>query len=227
MLIIPHILQVSALDVLRNIKNSNKEIEFKIKILTPRIYAAKYEKTHESFGADLQKITSEVESQLNSSVKFKNNGLTTKFHLEHSQNHPVIDQLDESLCEGSMLSITNLLNDINNVDAASHYVVMLPCSPTNYSDIFNSIHIDVPLIQQHINTECSNRIAIFQETKYTHLMASFGNALIKAIGGPVNNYTKLDVTHRGDEGLKVTMTISDDTVHHILNSKCIYNILTS
>ncbi|OQS53873.1 Spore [Ecytonucleospora hepatopenaei] len=198
---------------------------FTIKVLAPQEYSKYYEQTHESLGADLHMIKDEVQNELNKSVRFRENNLKIQIDLESPASHPVMDQLDETICEGSMTSVTTLLNNINVIDASSHYIVLLPCKADNHTEIFNSAHVDVPLVMHKVNIECSNRIAIFRESNKEMLMSSFGNAVLKAIGAPLDDYAKLTTVSNGDEGIESHLTINEETIHNILDSKCFYNIL--
>ena len=137
-----------------------------------------------------------------------------------------MDKLNSDICEGSITNVASLLNELNLADAASHYIVMLPCSPLNYSNVFESIRVEIPIVQHKLSMECSNRVAIFQERKYDNLMATFGNALLKILGAPVDSYSKLNVMNTGDDGIKYSITINEDAIHSILNSRCYFNILS-
>lgn len=199
---------------------------YTIKVLVPDQYKATYEETHESLGSDLQKIKDQVEEELNKSVRFKENGIQIAITLQSPTSHPVMDELDDTICEGSMTTITSVLNKINVTDAASHYIVLLPCSSNNYVNVFNSVHVDIPLVQHKISVECSNRIAIFQERESKYLLASFGNAILKVLGAPMDDYAKLTTTNTGDAGVTSHLTVSEEAIHQILNSKCFFNILS-
>ena len=213
-------------DVQVDSNKASAQTIYNIKVLAPASYANKYEETHESLGSDLQKIKEKVQNELNRSVRFRENGISIQINLESPTSHPVMDELDDSICEGSLTSITSLLDKINVVDASSHYIVLLPCLPNNYTNIFLSAHIDVPIVQHKINAQCSNRLAIFQEREYKYLLASFGNAILKTLGAPLEDYSKLTTTSSGDNGLESNITISESSVHDILNSKCFFNILS-
>lgn len=209
-----------------SVSNNGKETVFNVKVLAPPEYAEEYQKTHESLGIDLQKIREEVENQINNSVRFKKNDFKIKINLESPQGLPIMDKLNSDVCEGSITNVASLLNELNLADAASHYIVMLPCSPLNYSNVFESIRVEIPIVQHKLSMECSNRVAIFQERKYDNLMATFGNALLKILGAPVDSYSKLNVMNTGDDGIKYSITINEDAIHSILNSRCYFNILS-
>merc|ERR1711911_173727 len=166
----------------------NKEVVFNVKVLAPSSYSTSYQSMHRSLPADLQKITEEVVEKLNASVRLKANGFTIRINLDHPTNHSLMGRLNQSLCEGSVAGITNLLGEVNNVDPGSHFIVLLPCSSMMFANIFESVGADVPLIQHSINVQCTQRVAIFLETRYQTLMSAFGNALLKTVGFSPEDY---------------------------------------
>lgn len=179
-----------------------------------------YEMTHASLGGDLQAIASAVENAFNNSANVKNNGYSITFKLQMAVDHPVIPKLSPQVCEGAITSVTSILNDINNVDNTVHTVALLPCPASGYSEVFNSVNIDVPVVETRINVECAKRVAIFYEISFPHMMAAFGNALLRILDAPMNDYSSLTENIAGDDGVKQNININEPTIYGILHSPC-------
>ena len=200
-----------------------KKKTFPVQVIIPQEYAEAYEQTHASLGADLRRIAASVESAFNNSSYAKHNGYEISFMLFTPPDHPLIPKMNTSICEGAVTNITSLLNDINNLDNTHHFIALLPCIPNNYAEVFSSVGVDVPIIESRINIECAKRIGMFLEKTYFHLMASFGNALMRIIDAPLNDYSSLTENNTGDDGVKENININEPTVYSILHSQCFLN----
>jgi len=95
--------------------------------------------------------------------------------------------------------------------------------PSMFSHVFESVGVNVPVIDYSSNIECAKRIAIFFEVNYQHLFSSFSNALLKIMNAPASDYITITESSLGDEGLRSAITINDNTVYHVLNNKCFLN----
>lgn len=207
---------------------ASEEIRTKKKIYNVRVlispaYIAMYEQTHSSLAKDLKMVAMAMESAFNNTTMAKSNGYEIGFELFTPKDNPLIGKMTPSICEGSITNIISLLNDINNLDNTHHYILLLPCPPTGYTEIFNSVGVDVPIIDHHTNVQCAKRIAVLYEFNVQQLFSSFSNALLKILGAPSSHYNTILQSSSGDEGLKSSITIGDNTVYSILNSKCFIN----
>lgn len=196
---------------------------FDVKLLITQDYRELYEQTHDSLATDLKAISMAISSVFNSSAAVRNNGYIVNFSLSIPVEHELMLKMTPAICEGAITNVTSLLNDLNNMDNTSHYIVFLPCIPRNYVEVFNSVNVDVPIVEHRTNVECSKRVAIFFENNFSHLMAAFGNALLKVINAPVNDYVTLSENAAGDDGVKQNFNINDSTAHTIINSQCFLN----
>lgn len=197
---------------------------FDVNVLISPEYLKTYNDSHnEPLGSSLLGIANALETSFNNSTRAKSNGYRISFNINTSLDNPLLVKMTPEICEGSTNNITNLLNDINNYDNTHHFVVFLPCLPSRYTEIFNSIESDVPIIDQAINIECSKRIAVLYEANYHQLFSSFSNALLKIIQAPSGDLATITQSEYGDEGLKAAVTINDDTVYNILSNRCFLN----
>jgi Spore wall protein len=202
----------------------SKNKRFAVQVLIPPTYEQIYNQTHTALGADLRLIAAATASAFNNSTMAKHNGYTVAFDLSTPLEHPIIAKISSpTICEGAITNITSMLNDINNMDNDNHYIAMLPCPPIGFAEVFNSVGIDIPIIESRINAECSRRLAVFLESTFSHLLASFGNALLKIIDAPISDYSSLTENNTGDDGVKQSMNLNDSTVYSILHSQCFLN----
>lgn len=203
---------------------SPKSKTFFVNVLAPPLYVKMYEQTHASLGTDLMAIASALASTFNNTTLAKSNGYEVAFELIMPVDNPIILKMTPTLCEGSIDQITDLLNEVNNFDNTQHYTLLIPCSALPFAEIFNSVGVEVPIIDSQINVQCSKRVAIFYEFTYQQLFSSFSNALLKILNAPIEDYNTIEQTPDGDDGLKTTLTIKEDTVYRILNSKCNFKL---
>lgn len=201
----------------------SKKKVYNVNVLVSAEYLALYEQTHPSLGTDLMTIALALETAFNNSTMAKSNGYEIAFELFTPADNPFIPKMGPSICEGSVTNILDLLNDINRFDNTHHYVALLPCMPSSFGEIFNSVGVDVPIIDYSTTVECSKRIAMFFEPSYPQLFSSFSNCLLKIINAPPLDFNTITENSVGDDGLKTSITINDNTVFNILNSKCFLN----
>lgn len=196
---------------------------FNVNVLVAQEYLAAYEQTHPSLGTDLMTIALALESAFNNSTLAKSNGYEIAFEIFTPVDNPFLAKMGTQMCEGSITNVLDLLNDVNRFDNTHHYVLLLPCPPSMFSEIFNSVGVDVPIVDYPSNIECSKRVAVFYEANYQQLFSSFSNALLKIINAPSSDYNTVTESALGDEGLKTSIAINDNTVYNILTSKCFLN----
>ncbi|KAM0681385.1 hypothetical protein GINT2_000022 [Glugoides intestinalis] len=196
---------------------------FNVNVLVSPEYLAAYENTHPSLGTDLMTIALALEASFNTSTLARSNGYSIAFEIFTPVDNPFLAKMGPQICEGSITTILDLLNSVNNFDNTHHYILLLPCPSLMYTEVFNSVGVDVPIIDYTTNIECSKRIAVFYEANYQQLLSSFSNALLKIMNAPPADYNTVTQSSLGDEGLKVSITINDNTIYSILNSKCFLN----
>lgn len=200
-----------------------KRKTFNVNVLVSTEYLNEYEKTHPSLGTDLMTVALALETAFNNSTLAKSNNYQIKFEIFTPVDNPFILKMGLPICEGSITNILDLMNDVNRFDNTHHYILLLPCPPSLFNEVFSSVGIDVPIIDYQTSVECSKRIAMFYEPNYQQLFSSFSNALLKIINAPPSDYNTVTESTLGDEGLKSSITINDNTVYSILNSKCFLN----
>lgn len=201
---------------------SKKKI-YNVNVLVSLEYLTLYEQTHSSLGTDLMSIALALQTAFNNSTMAKSNGYEIEFELFTPLDSPFIPKMSPSICEGSVTNILNLLNEVNRFDNTHHYILLLPCMPETYSEIFNSVGVNVPIIDYSTVVECSKRVAMFFEPSYPQLFSSFSNSLLKIINAPPYDFNTITENSIGDDGLKTSITINDNTVFNVLNSKCFLN----
>jgi len=200
-----------------------KRKTFNVNVLVASEYLSAYEQTHPSLGTDLMTIALAMESAFNNSILAKSNGYEIAFEIFTPVDNPFVSKMGSQMCEGSITNVLSLLNEVNQFDNTHHYVLLLPCPPTMFSEIFNSVGVDVPIVDYPSNVECSKRVAVFYEANYQQLFSSFSNALLKIINAPSGDYNTVTESALGDEGLKTSISINDSTIYSILTSKCFLN----
>lgn len=201
----------------------SKRKVFNVNVLISQEYLTAYEQTHPSLGTDLMTIALALESAFNNSTMAKSNGYEIAFEIFTPVDNPFLAKMGPQICEGSITNVLDLLNDVNRYDNTHHYILLLPCPPVMFNEIFNSVGIDVPIVDYPSNVECSKRVAIFYEANYQQLFSSFSNALLKIINAPPSDYDTVTESPVGDEGLKTSITINDNTIYSVLSSKCFLN----
>lgn len=201
----------------------SKKKVFNVNVLVAQEYLNAYEKTHPSLGTDLMTIALALEAAFNNSTYARSNGYEVSFEIFTPVDNPLLLKMGLQVCEGSIKNILDLLNSVNEFDNTHHYILLLPCPPSMFTEVFNSVGVDVPVIEYRTNVECSKRIAMFYEANYQQMFASFSNALLKILNAPMFDYNTVTETSMGDDGLKVSVALNDSTIHHIMNSKCFLN----
>lgn len=202
---------------------SPKEKIIRVNVIAPPLYVSMYEQTRGSLGTELVAIASSLAATFNNATMAKSNGYRVGFELTMPVDNPIMKDMNPSVCEGSVDQITDILNTLNNYDNTHHYILLFPCSPLPYTSLFNSVGIDIPIIESSINVQCAKRLAIFYEFNLEKLYSSFSNALLKTLNAPSEDFNTVQQTPIGDDGFKTAITIKDDTIYKILNSKCFLN----
>lgn len=192
---------------------------FVVSVVIPPAYTAGYEMTHESLMIDLQTIASSVASTFNNIETVKKRGIVISFEIIEDPGSKIIPDL-AVLCGTSVADIGHILDRQNLEDNTHNYIIFLPCYSTPYNQVFRSMRISVPIIESRISLECAKRVAIFYESKFSSLMATFGNALIRILGGPLGSYISTTETSVGDHGIKLSPNVADSIADFILNDVC-------
>lgn len=205
-----------------DLKTKNKTVPINI-IIAPE-YTTLYEQTHSSLIVTLDTIAASVESSFNNSPLARKNGYEVLFDLLGPTDNPVAIKIDSSTCEGAITNITSLLNDVNNEDNQHHYILMVPCSPESYKEIFDSVNSSVPILESRINVECAKRLVVFYDPALPKLMSAFGNALLRTLGASLTDVTTVDENSMGDKGLTLSINLKDSTVYTILHDPCFQNL---
>lgn len=193
-----------------------KKKVYKVNVLVPPDYISLYQQTHASLGSDLMSIALAFETAFNNTTMAKRNGYKVSFLINSQEDNPILEKITPNLCEGSTNYILDLLNDINKLDNTHHYIVMVPCVPSTFAEVFQSVGVDVPIIDYTTNIECAKRVAMFLETNYQQMFSSFSNALLKILNPPSGDYITVTESSVGDEGLKAAITIKDNSISYIL-----------
>lgn len=199
-----------------------KTKEITVNVVTSPIYREEFEKTRPSLYVYLMAIANGMSASFNNSTLARSNGYQISFNLTDKLLEPgLMPGLD--LCEGSSTKISSYLDDLNKNDPLSHYIVLIPCPPTAYTELFNSVNAPVPIIDYKINIECARRVATFFELSTVNLFSSFSNALLKTMGAGNDDYNTVQEVPGGDDGFTTSITISDNVINKILNNPCFLN----
>lgn len=204
----------------RGSSSGPRQIVVKVNLLIPADYQAQGDVDFESINEVLTVITEATQVAINENQFMKKHGYTFIFEIAAPGVNELLPAMTMSRCSQSFREIVSFIDRVKEGNLEETYIVMLPCSPLNYYNIFESMNLNVQTYKTESNTTCSRYSGVFYSKDLSYLRVAFANALLNSLGMPLHKEVSSIETTLGDNGVSLNLNFSDEIAKDIVERQC-------